>query len=142
MSRLRVYWPDATSDVDDARAFEEAIVQFPGVATANSFSESSVRPQLPSRSNRHPATTLRGPHYFTGNFGSDRAAASTLNVVDRARTLYANRCCPTCTYPIVEPVELDDAMVNRNGQPIPGTATLIGFRCDACDSEWPASHND
>jgi hypothetical protein len=58
------------------------------------------------------------------------------NVVERARVLFANRHCPVCRYPVVIPIELDDAVINRCGQPIPGTATLVGFRCRGCRAEW------
>ncbi|VAX36154.1 hypothetical protein MNBD_PLANCTO02-2686 [hydrothermal vent metagenome] len=59
-----------------------------------------------------------------------------LNVLDRARTLHINRFCPECGYPDVEPLELDDAIINRNSLPIPGTATLVGFHCNDCHTEW------
>jgi hypothetical protein len=71
-------------------------------------------------------------------FQDTRAAAqrAQANVVHRARTLYSNRHCPVCSYPVVLPVELDDAAINRCGQAIPGTATLVGFRCRGCRAEW------
>lgn len=59
-----------------------------------------------------------------------------LNVIERARALFANRQCPVCHFPVVIPIELDDAVINRCGQPIPGTATLVGFRCQGCCAEW------
>jgi hypothetical protein len=58
------------------------------------------------------------------------------NVIHRARALYANRHCRVCHYPVVLPIELDDATLNRCGQSIPGTATLVGFRCRGCRAEW------
>uniref|UniRef100_A0A7C2P214 Uncharacterized protein n=1 Tax=Schlesneria paludicola TaxID=360056 RepID=A0A7C2P214_9PLAN len=64
------------------------------------------------------------------------ATAPQMNVVERARSLFNNRRCRTCGYPVVLPIELDDALVNRCGQKIPGTATLVGFRCCGCQSEW------
>jgi hypothetical protein len=62
----------------------------------------------------------------------------TLNVVSRALTLFENSECPTCQRSSVEPLELRDAQLNRNDRPIPGTATLVGFHCLHCDTEWPA----
>ncbi len=59
-----------------------------------------------------------------------------LSVVDRARTLHMNRACPHCGIANVEPLELDDAVMSRNFLPIPGTATLVGFHCNDCHSEW------
>jgi hypothetical protein len=38
----------------------------------------------------------------------------------------------------VEPIECDDALLDRNGAPIPGTASIAGFFCHACRHEWPA----
>lgn len=63
---------------------------------------------------------------------------SMLDPLLRARALYKNRSCPTCRHPVVEPLELDDALRNRNNMPIPGTATLVGFHCQRCQREWPA----
>lgn len=65
-----------------------------------------------------------------------RDATPKLDVISRARLLFANRRCRQCRYPVVEPLNLDDAQVNRQGLEIPGTATIVGFRCHACDAEW------
>ena len=59
-----------------------------------------------------------------------------MDVVTRARVLYANRSCQDCGYPVVEPIELHDSAVNMSGLSIPGTATLVGFRCHGCQNEW------
>ena len=59
------------------------------------------------------------------------------DVLSRAQLLSRNTCCPSCSRPTVEPVELADAIFNRNNLPIPGTATLVGFHCNHCSSEWP-----
>ena len=67
---------------------------------------------------------------------STREEAPKLDVITRARLLFANRQCHHCNYPVVEPLELDDAQVNRQGLEIPGTSTIIGFRCHSCDAEW------
>jgi hypothetical protein len=58
------------------------------------------------------------------------------DIVARAQALYDNRTCPHCDYPVVLPIELGDAVLNRKGQAIPGTATLVGFRCQGCRTEW------
>ncbi len=63
----------------------------------------------------------------------------SLDVITRARFIHENRQCPYCHDPVVAPVELLDAILNRNNMPIPGTATLVGFRCDRCRSEWPVA---
>lgn len=58
--------------------------------------------------------------------------------LDRARTLRRNDRCPHCSRATVQPLELADAVRSRNNLPIPGTATLVGFRCECCRWEWPA----
>ncbi len=65
-----------------------------------------------------------------------RRSFPRMNMVTRAQTLFANRACPHCQYPVVEPLELNDAAINRAGLPIPGTSTLVGFRCTGCEAEW------
>ena len=65
------------------------------------------------------------------------AQSLPMDVVTRARILYANRKCRECGYPVVEPIELEDSMTNSSGLSIPGTATLIGFHCCGCQNEWP-----
>lgn len=73
-------------------------------------------------------------HFYAGRLrGQNR-----MNLASRARVLHENRCCPNCRHSRVEPLELDDAILNRNNMPIPGTATLVGFHCLGCHSEWPA----
>lgn len=59
-----------------------------------------------------------------------------MNVIQRARLIFDNRSCRTCGYPVVSPIELNDAQLNRNLRPVPGTATLVGFRCHGCRTEW------
>ena len=61
---------------------------------------------------------------------------SVADLITRARTLHENKRCPHCEHPIVEPIELADAAFGRGRQPIPGTATLVGFRCQRCLAEW------
>lgn len=60
------------------------------------------------------------------------------DTLQRARTLRTNDRCPHCARARVEPLELADALRNRNNRPIPGTATLVGFHCRHCHWEWPA----
>lgn len=67
---------------------------------------------------------------------SPESPSHYFDVVQRAKLLFSNRKCHECSYPVVEPIELSDAIKNRNGLAIPGTATLVGFRCCGCQSEW------
>ena len=57
--------------------------------------------------------------------------------VTRARVEKENRACPCCHRASVQPLELGDAVRNRNGAKVPGTATVVGFRCSGCRHEWP-----
>lgn len=72
--------------------------------------------------------------------GNGRASRmrQAMSLAERARILHENRTCPDCHHPVVQPLELEDALLTRNRLPIPGTATLVGFRCTCCRAEWPA----
>lgn len=78
---------------------------------------------------------------------SEGASASERSVVPRilheltalkARQCYHNSSCPACRRVTVEPIELNDAQISRNGAVRWGTATVVGFSCNACGHEWPA----
>ncbi len=112
MSRLRLYWPDA-------RGRFEAVVLT--TVSADCAGEPAVIPFAPARHKRQP-----------------RGGSRLNDVVGRAHTIHANGRCPACRHPVVTPIELNDAVVGRGNLPIPGTATLVGFRCDGCESEWQA----
>ncbi len=109
MSALRVLWPDE---------------EIGGVALAVlTDAEESTAEILPF-----------APRFHTGI--RPELSHDTTNVVGRARALFENRSCRHCGYPVVEPIELADGFRNRKGAVIPGTATLVGFRCRGCQSEW------
>lgn len=56
----------------------------------------------------------------------------------RARIIRDNSVCPECSSVDVEPIELQDAVISpKNRLPVPGTATIVGFHCHKCESEWP-----
>jgi len=57
---------------------------------------------------------------------------------ERATIIRENSSCPECSSCAIEPLELRDAMISpRNRQPVPGTATIVGFHCEQCGTEWP-----
>lgn len=56
----------------------------------------------------------------------------------RARILFKNQQCPACHSSDIEKLELRDGLLNQKNRLIPGTSTVVGFRCESCDSEWPA----
>ncbi|MBT4865805.1 MAG: hypothetical protein HON53_11920 [Planctomycetaceae bacterium] len=110
MSRLKLYWPEARGQFD-------AVIL--SMVSADRAGEPTV---IPFAQHQRKAT------------GHSRST----DVVDRAHTIHTNGRCPACLHPVVEPIELNDALVGRGNLPIPGTATLVGFRCDRCECEWQA----
>jgi len=72
--------------------------------------------------------SLKKPHYLQHEDWTSR----------RARVLFKNHQCPACRSASVSSLELRDGLLNRKNHTIPGTATVVGFRCESCDNEWPA----
>jgi len=68
----------------------------------------------------------------------EEQAANQSAAVRRARQLHTNQCCPNCHTAAVDPIEINDALLNAHLQPIPGTATIVAFHCNRCYHEWPA----
>ncbi|MEX0724962.1 MAG: hypothetical protein WEB58_02410 [Planctomycetaceae bacterium] len=112
MSSLKLYAPVESSDGDD--------FEFPSIIPFEMFVGDSESPGM---------IVSRGT-----SLGSSRR----LTPIVRARVLHTNRVCPYCRHAAVEPIELNDGILNRQRKPIPGTATLVGFHCQDCDAEWPA----
>ena len=113
MSRLKLFWPDESDSSEAVPA-----------ATINVGAD-------------RPATVL--PFRPTILLSARVKRATPLDPVKRARVIHSNNVCPHCHHAIVTPIELQDAILNRNWLPIPGTATLVGFRCSDCHAEWVAS---
>lgn len=63
---------------------------------------------------------------------------SYLEILNRSRLLHMHRRCHECGRPTVQPLERDDAALGKNRLPIPGTATVVGFHCVYCSTEWSA----
>lgn len=70
-------------------------------------------------------------------FRDSRHSEPAITPPQRARAELRNRCCPICNRATVEPVELRNGRLGRNGRMVPGTGTLVGFSCQACGHEWP-----
>ena len=64
-----------------------------------------------------------------------RPQAATLK---RARQIHSSCQCPSCQSALVVPLTLNDGRRDQSGEDVPGSATLVGFRCDVCLAEWPA----
>ncbi|MCA9075903.1 MAG: hypothetical protein KDA93_12770 [Planctomycetaceae bacterium] len=71
------------------------------------------------------------------DYSARRRSRQMVNIVMRARLERTNSQCPCCRRVTVQPIELRDAVTNRNGATVPGTATVVGFKCNACRHEWP-----
>ncbi len=64
--------------------------------------------------------------------------SSQRELLNRARILHENRCCPECGRAAVVPVDAEPVQAYRDQTPVPGSGTLIGFACDSCGHEWQA----
>ena len=69
-------------------------------------------------------------------FAARVKAQQIFDVATRAKLEHHNRVCPACGRVSVETVELSDPILNRNGSPIPRSATLAGFCCRSCGNHW------
>jgi hypothetical protein len=78
--------------------------------------------------------------YSFADYQGRAQAGRMVDLLARVRVESQNRQCPCCRRAAVEPLELSDALRNRNGARIPGTATIVAFRCNGCRHEWPVRH--
>lgn len=76
--------------------------------------------------------------YSFRDFSQRLTAYQRHRVEDRARLVKQNQSCKSCRRITVEPIELRDGQIGRNGAAIAGTGTLVGFACRACGHEWRA----
>lgn len=112
--RLRLFSPneDALGNVQSARRMCRRTV-FPMVHLKTSFRSIAARRSV----------------VISGRF---------MEPADRARIIQQNNCCPACALHDIEPLELADALISpKNRLPVPGTATIVGFHCNDCGTEWP-----
>lgn len=118
MSRIKLYWP-----VEDESTYSDF-----------ERSQPVQRETMVSTEDANSAVLS-----FSA-FALRRRPSRPADPAVRARIMHANRTCPDCGRSVIEPLELKDAALNRNRMPIPGTATLVGFHCHSCGTEWPAAH--
>jgi hypothetical protein len=110
MSDLKVYWPENESAVAEALPTEVAESR-----------DTSNEPEIYSFAEW--VEKLRQPD----------SQPSAL----RAQRLNANQTCPDCSRAGVLPLMLNDGRMDGSGHLVPGSATLVGFRCETCTHEWP-----
>ena len=125
MRQLTVYHEPSSNDEPHILSFQEHVAELRRSQFRIVHDEDTAQPvSLPFRS----ATTSRP------RIRIDRGLVQqALNL--KARTTHANQSCPSCRRITVEPVELYDDAIARNGAVIHGSATLIGFHCSACGCE-------
>ena len=63
---------------------------------------------------------------------------SQRDLLNRARIIHENRCCPICSRAAVVPVNAEPILMSGNQMPVPGTGALVGFACDCCGHQWDA----
>ena len=111
MSGLKVYWPDSEPATAEASPVDDAETgDVSSEPEIYSFAEWIEKLRRPDP---NPATL-------------------------RAQRLSVNRSCPDCSRAGVLPLMLNDGRLDGSGRLVPGSATLVGFRCEQCSHEWPA----
>lgn len=69
------------------------------------------------------------------------ARDSAIHVLKRSQTITENRKCPACKARSIQTIELHDGIKDVWRYTVPGTASLVGFRCDGCGTEWPVDRD-
>ncbi len=87
----------------------------------------------------HAAEIRRSRFRLIGHKTTQPAPTWRTLLAMRTKVQHHNQCCPECRRVTVEPVEMFDGSLSRNGALIQNSTTLIGFSCNACGHEWPAS---
>ena len=113
MSKLHVFWPDDAASATMQNRF--------GVIHEDS-GDATFSPPTLSFSN------------WVSRLGTDQSSVMS----QRASRLALNTDCPHCRRAGTLPLMLNDGRIDKSGELVPGTATLVGFRCGHCQSEWSA----
>jgi hypothetical protein len=108
MSGLKIYWPESEP-----------------AATATESNDADIR-----AASNEPAI-----YSFAEWVNKLRSPESNRSAL-RAQRLNSNQTCPDCTRAGVLPLVLNDGRIDGSGRLVPGSATLVGFRCDSCSHEW------
>jgi len=84
-----------------------------------------------------PTESYDGPRILSfATFAARVKSEQLFDVATRAKLEYANKKCPCCNRVTVEPIELNDPVLARNGSAVPKSASLVGFNCNACGHRW------
>lgn len=133
MSHLRLFDPDQlVAGPDESH-------DSPQILPLDRFASTASQRQSVTADRDGAAAVHSSPPVLLGLHGADPAESHTRRLVRRAALLRENSVCPHCRRTNVIPLELNDALIGRGNLPIPGSATLVGFHCHSCHSEWPAT---
>ena len=122
---MRVFWPD---EIDDSQAMVGE--KPPAVSGGNFASTADAEPAI------LPFPGCRQPRGDASQ--SDVIRPDEQSPAERARLISRNSLCQRCRRKLVSLILADDSRRDGSGEFVPGTQTLIGFRCECCHSEWPA----
>jgi len=75
---------------------------------------------------------LRFPHV------ARRTPAVNAELLNRARVIYQNHCCPECQRATVQITDDSELVSAGSHMPVPGTSQVVGFRCTHCEHAWDA----
>ena len=129
---LRIYEPPAdepanSSSARTASAGSPAAAETTATAAATTPSLEAL--ELATDRNIIPFESHKQTTIISGRY---------VEPVERARLLSDNSVCPECDRANIEPLELADGVISPKSRlPIPGTATIVGFHCNECGTEWP-----
>jgi len=103
------------------------------LASPGPLESESLSPPVGSRPEEEDGPVLLNFQEYT-----DRRRRHSPSPLQRAQQIHANCECPACHAALIIPLVLNDGRRACSGEEVPGTATLVGFRCDVCSAEWPA----
>ena len=111
MSDLKVYWPEG-----------DPATREPAPATQVETGKDSNEPEI----------------YSFVDWVEKLHSPDSNSAAFRAQRLNAHQTCPGCQRVGVLPLMLNDGRIDNSGRMVPGSATLVGFRCQECHHEWSA----
>ena len=130
---MRVIWPDELEDSQQVVAASRSRL-FSGSEVDQSVGDVAEPRILPfaTQGQRASEPSRRDDETVAGISPDEQSPA------DRARLIHRNSLCHRCHRALVSLILADDGRLDGAGEFVPGTQTLIGFRCDCCAAEWPA----
>ena len=122
---MRVVWPDEFDGLEGADAGH--VARHDTVEPASTAdTEPSILP-FPGQSRRVAENEV------LNGIGPEEQSPA-----ERARLIHRNSLCRRCQKALVSLILAQDGRRDGTGGFVPGTQSLIGFRCDCCHSEWSA----